>query len=84
MALPENQDNLIHYYSFTESDLALIRQRRGNSNRLGFTVQLCLLRYTGYALTDDIVLPDQLIQWVARQVSAESVSWAKYGLRDET
>jgi hypothetical protein len=31
-----------------------------------------------------MVLQDQLIQWVARQVSAESVSWAKYGLRDET
>jgi len=84
MALPENQDDPIRYYTFTESDLALIRQRRGDSNRLGFTVQLCLLRYPGYALTGDMVLPDQLNQWVARQVSAESVSWAKYGLRDET
>lgn len=84
MALPENQDDLIRYYTFTESDLALIRQRRGDSNRLGFTVQLCLLRNPGYALTGDKVLPDQLIQWVARQVSAESDSWAKYGLRDET
>jgi hypothetical protein len=31
-----------------------------------------------------MVLPDQLIRWVARQVSAESVSWAKYGLRYES
>jgi hypothetical protein len=32
MALPENQDDLIRYYTFTESDFALIRQRRGDSN----------------------------------------------------
>lgn len=29
LALPEIQDDLIRYYTFNESDLALIRQRRG-------------------------------------------------------
>jgi len=45
LALPDAQDELIRYYSFNESDVALVRQRRGNANRLGFAVQLCLLRY---------------------------------------
>lgn len=44
LALPQSQDDLIQHYSFTESDLSLIRQRRGDANRLGFAVQLCLLR----------------------------------------
>ncbi|MGR9727026.1 DUF4158 domain-containing protein, partial [Escherichia coli] len=40
----------LRYYTFNDSDLSLIRQRRGDANRLGFAVQLCLLRYPGYAL----------------------------------
>ncbi|MCJ4332274.1 DUF4158 domain-containing protein, partial [Klebsiella pneumoniae] len=53
LALPESQDDLIRYYTFNDSDLSLIRQRRGDANRLGFAVQLCLLRYPGYALGTD-------------------------------
>jgi hypothetical protein len=44
LALPEGQDDLIHHYTFNEQDLSLIRQRQGDINRLGFAVQLCLLR----------------------------------------
>ncbi|NVL39836.1 DUF4158 domain-containing protein, partial [Pseudomonas syringae pv. actinidiae] len=84
LALPDTQDDLIRYYTFNESDLSLIRQRRGDANRLGFAVQLCLLRYPGYALASDSVLPDPVIEWVARQVQAAPDSWAKYGERDAT
>jgi len=38
LALAESQDDLIRYYTFDESDLSLIRQRRGDANRLGFAV----------------------------------------------
>lgn len=84
LALPDSQDDLIRYYTFNESDLSLIRQRRGDANRLGFAVQLCLLRYPGYALASDSVLPDPVIEWVARQVQAAPESWPKYGERDVT
>lgn len=39
--LPDNEDDLVRQYTFKESDLSLIRQRRGDANRLGFAVQLC-------------------------------------------
>lgn len=84
LALPESQDDLIRFYSFDESDLALIRQRRGDANRIGFAVQLALLRYPGYALGNDMQLPGPIIEWIARQVRAEASTWAKYGERDET
>ncbi|NNN28723.1 DUF4158 domain-containing protein, partial [Pseudomonas nitroreducens] len=42
-----------------------------HSNRLGFAVQLCLLRYPGYALGNDTALPEPVIQWVAKQVQAD-------------
>lgn len=62
LALPDSQDDLIRYYTFNESDLSLIRQRRGDANRLGFAVQLCLLRYPGYALASDSVLAASIKQ----------------------
>ena len=84
LAFPESQDDLIQHYSFTESDLSLIRQRRGDANRIGFAVQLCLLRYPGYALAGDMPVPDPVVQWVARQVQSDAAAWPQYGIRDET
>ncbi|WP_407210604.1 DUF4158 domain-containing protein [Enterobacter cloacae] len=72
LALPESQDDLIRYYTFNDSDLSLIRQRRGDANRLGFAVQLCLLRYPGYALGTDSELPEPVILWVAKQVQSRA------------
>ena len=34
----------------------MIRQRRGDANRLGVAVQLCLLRYPGVGIVTKIVL----------------------------
>ncbi len=84
LALPETQDDLIRHYLFDESDLSLIRQRRGDSNRLGFAVQLCLLRYPGQALGRDMIVAEPLIQWVAQQIRVEAAAWPRYGERDET
>ena len=50
LAFPTTNDELIRHYTFSAFDLASIRQRRGNHNRLGFAVQLCYLRYPGFAL----------------------------------
>ena len=43
LAVPDAEHELIRHYTFTEPDLSLIRQRRGEVNRLGFSVQLCYL-----------------------------------------
>jgi TnpA family transposase len=84
LALPEIQDDLIRYYSFNESDLALIRQRRGDANRLGFAVQLCLLRYPGYAFAISMTVAEPVIHWIASQTKTDPNAWRKYGVRDET
>jgi TnpA family transposase len=41
---------LIEHYVLSEQDLSLIRQRRGDHNRLGIALQLALLRFPGTAL----------------------------------
>ena len=40
LAFPNTDDAFVRYHTFSESDLAAIRQRRGKHNRLGFAVQL--------------------------------------------
>jgi TnpA family transposase len=84
LALPESQNDLIRYYTFNETDLALIRQRCGDANRLGFSVQLCLLRYPGSMLGTDLMVAESIIQWVASQIQVDATAWVKYAERDQT
>ncbi len=84
LALPESDDELIRHYTFSETDRALIRLRRGDANRLGFAVQLCLLRYPGHALAPDRDVPDVLIRWVASELWLDTTVWKDYGERAET
>ena len=38
---------LVRHHTLSEADLTAVGVRRGAANRLGFAVQLCLLRYLG-------------------------------------
>jgi TnpA family transposase len=40
------------YYTFSQFDLEIIKRHRRDHNRLGFAVQLCVLRYPGWSLSD--------------------------------
>jgi TnpA family transposase len=84
LTLPKCEEDLIRYYSFNESDLSLIRQRRGDANRLGFAIQLCLLRYPGYALASDTVVTESFIAWIASSIQVETKEWKNYGARVQT
>ncbi len=84
LALPDTEDEWIRHYTFSEADLSLIRQRRGEANRLGFGVQLCLLRYPGQGLLPDAVMPMPLLQWVGRQLRLDTTCWPQYAEREET
>jgi TnpA family transposase len=42
LAFPVSDDELIRHYTFSEPDLSVIRQRRGNRNSLGFAVRIGL------------------------------------------
>ena len=51
VAISESQEEgLIRHYTFSEPDLAVIRQRYRPANRLGFAIQLCYMRYPGVTL----------------------------------
>ena len=84
LAFPTTDDEFIQYYTFAEPDLSVIRQRRGNHNRLGFAVQLCYLRYPGFALPTDAEPPASLLNIVGRQLRIEPDIWPQYAQRPET
>ncbi len=84
LVLPDTQDELIRHYTFSEPDLSLIRQRRGDANRLGIAVQLCLLRFPGQGLLPDATVPIPLLQWIGQQLQLDPVCWPQYAEREET
>ncbi len=84
LALPDAKDELIRQYTFNETDLSIIRQRRGPANRLGFAIQRCYLRFPGVILgVDELPFPP-LLRMVAAQLKVPVESWDEYGQREQT
>lgn len=83
-ALPENQDDLIRYYTFNAHDLSIIRLHRGDVNRLGFAIQLCYMRYPGIILGFAERPFGHLLNMVARQLNIGAGHWEAYGRREQT
>jgi len=83
LSLPASQDDLIRHYSLSDSDLSLVRQRRGASNRLGFAILLSYMRYPGIILGvgDEVYAP--LLTYVAQQVNVDAEAWKRYGQREQ-
>ena len=84
LALPDAKDDLIRHYTFSDTDLSIIRQRRGPANRLGFAVQLCYLRFPGIILGVDQPPFPSLLKLVADQLKVGIESWDEYGQREQT
>jgi TnpA family transposase len=84
LTMPDNQDDLIRYYTFNEQDMSIIFQHRGTANRLGFAIQLCYMRYPGVILSADEVPFPPLLYFVASQLKITVDAWGDYGQRDQT
>ena len=67
-AFPGSDVEIARYYTFDERDLSIIRQHRGPTNRLGFAVQLCYLRFPGIFLGADQPPFPPLLRMVAAQL----------------
>ncbi len=50
---------MIRHWLLSQEDLSRIEARRRGHNRLGFAVQLCLLRFPGRGLESDLVFGEQ-------------------------
>src|SRR5690625_1238709 len=72
------------YYTFSQYDLEIINRHRRDHNRLGFAVQLCVLRYPGWSLSYVEPIPDLVIQYIAKHINADPDSFSLYAKRDPT
>ncbi len=70
-------DDLARYFHLDDSDHALIAQKRGEHNRLGFAVQLGTVRYLGIFLEDPLAVPAPVLHTLSKQLRIKTVDDAK-------
>lgn len=77
-------ERLASYFFLSETDLALIAERRRDHNKLGFAVQLCTLRYLGTFLPNPIQVPQVVVRHIAQQLGLSPEVLLLHALREET
>src|SRR5438270_4235506 len=75
---------MVRHWLLSQEDRARIEDRRRSYNRLGFAVQLCLLRYPGWPLGPGEDPPPNLLKFVAEQLDVNPTEVAEYSRRPQT
>lgn len=79
-----DDDTLRKYFTLTKSDLEQVAQCRGPTNRLGFAVQLCTLRWQGYFLPDTRDVPGSIVEMIGSQLGLLPISLESYPQNEKT
>ena len=82
--VPADPDAVARQYTFTRSDQDRVAGRRGAANRLGFAVQLALLRHPGMGLAQMEEPIDALVEWLAARLGISATSFTDYASRPQT
>jgi hypothetical protein len=83
-SIPTDMAAMARHYVLDVADLAIVRARRRVSNRLGFAIQLCVLRHPGRVLDPTESPPLPMLAFVARQIGTDPALFGEYGRRAET
>jgi hypothetical protein len=81
--VPADRDAMVKLYTLSRADLDLVQARRSDANRLGFAVQLALLRHPGLAPAE-IEAPKRLITFLSEQLDLPLAAIRGYGERPQT
>jgi hypothetical protein len=71
-------------FTLSRADQNLVAERRRDANRIGFAVQLALLRYPGIALAQLEQPVGPLVQWLAAQLEIPAAPFVGYAHRPQT
>ena len=75
---------LDRFFTLSGPDLAEVRRRHGDQNRLGWSLQLCGLRMLGFCPDDVTTAPPSAVRFVARQLGVDPGVLDGYGSRAQT
>ncbi len=81
---PGDPAAIIRHNTFSPDDLALIRRRRHDANRLGFAVHLAYQRFPGRVLGINETPPADVLSFIAGQLGIEPEIFREYARREET
>jgi len=86
MRIPQDLSDreIARYYTFSPQDLAIIREQHNLHNRIGFAVQLAVLRFPGRTLTEIPHIPDRILNYIAEQLGVPAEKFSDYGQRTMT
>src|SRR5688572_25924245 len=76
--------DVIRGFTLSPAELTGATKQRGDANRLGFALQLCALRYLGFAPDDLTTAPYAVLAYVAQQLDIAPEVLAAYGHRAQT
>ena len=75
---------IARHWTLSEQDLLRIDRRRRDSNRFGFAVQLCLLRFPGWPPKRRDRVPLPLLAYLGEQLEIQTNNIEEYFLRRPT
>lgn len=78
------EEDISAYFTLSEADKAVIPKATNEANRIGFAVQLGILRYLGFCPDDLSTVPASVIRYVAGQLGVPPETVALYGGREQT
>jgi len=71
-------EDLGRFFWLTPNDMLQVRTCRGAANRLGFALNLLLLRFLFYQLPAHETIPERIVQFVAMQLNTHREVFADY------
>src|SRR5215831_15456389 len=81
---PIPDEDVRAFFLLSEADQHVINHQREAHTRLGFALQLCALRYLGFAPDDLSTTPWEIISYVAQQLGVPPEAIQTYGQRIKT
>lgn len=82
--IPADPDGLARCFTLSRSDRDMVAARRSDASRLGYAVQLALLRHPGTTLANLGQPVDPLVAWMARQLEVPTEAFDAYARRPQT
>jgi TnpA family transposase len=79
-----DESDLISHFLLTPDDLEQVRRNRTDTQRIGFAVLLCGLRYLGFFPNEMDSVSDNVVDYLAEQLGCEPQDLTKYGQREAT